>query len=162
MNNTLGIEKIVSGGQTGVDRAALDAAIACQVPHGGWCPKDRLAEDGRIADCYQLTELPSREYATRTERNVVDSDGTLLLYHPPLSGGTLLTQRLARRWNKPMFRQQLAGTVDYDAIVAWIAEHQLRTLNIAGPRGSSRAGLQQEAYEVIYCLLRHPGPLPLR
>jgi len=144
-----------------VDRAALDAAIACHVPHGGWCPKDRLAEDGTIADCYQLKELPSRDYAARTERNVVDSDGTLLLYRPPLTGGTLLTQRLARRWNKPLFRQQLGRSIDYDAMVAWIAEYQLRILNIAGPRGSSHTGLQQEAYEVVCGLLRHPGGLPL-
>lgn len=160
-SNALGLTKIVSGGQTGVDRGALDAAIACNVPHGGWCPKNRLAEDGKIAARYQLTEMQSSDYAARTEQNVVDSDGTLILYCPPLSGGTLLTQTKAKLWNKPLLRQRLDQAVDYERIVAWIAEHRIRILNIAGPRGSSAPGLQELAQQVVANLLRHPGSLPL-
>jgi len=161
MKNQLGIEKIISGGQTGVDRGALDAAIACNIPHGGACPKGRLAEDGPIADCYQLTELDSRDYAVRTERNVLDSDGTLILFRHDLTGGTLLTYRLAKQWKKPLMRVRLERPIDYASIAAWISRHQLRILNIAGPRGSSEPGLQQLTEQIITTLLRHPGQLPL-
>lgn len=160
-SNALGLTKIVTGGQTGVDRGALDAAIACNVPHGGWCPKNRLAEDGKIAARYQLTEMKSSDYAARTEQNVIDSDGTLILYCPPLSGGTLLTQNKAKSWGKPLLRQRLDQPADYERIVAWIVEHQIHILNIAGPRGSSAPGLQELAHTVVANLLRHPGPLPL-
>ncbi len=161
MKNHLGIEKIVSGGQTGVDRGALDAAIACNVPHGGWCPKGRLAEDGPIAKCYQLIELDSRDYAVRTEQNVIDSDGTLILYRHTLVGGTLLTHRLAQRWKKPLLRVRLDRAIDYDRMAAWITEHQIRILNIAGPRGSSEPGLQQLTQAIVTKLLSHPGGLRL-
>lgn len=160
-SNALGLTKIVTGGQTGVDRGALDAAIACNVPHGGWCPKNRLAEDGKIAAHYQLTEMESRDYAARTEQNVIDSDGTLILYYPPLSGGTLLTQAKARARNKPLLRQRLDQPIDYERIVAWISEHRIRILNVAGPRGSSAPGLQELTCKIVASLLRHPGPLPL-
>lgn len=119
----------------------LDAAIACNVPHGGWCPKDRLAEDGRIAECYQLTELQMRDYAARTEQNVIDSDGTLILYYHPLAGGTLLTYQKAKRWRKPLLRVRLDQTLDYERIVAWIAEHELRILNITRPTRQFASGI---------------------
>ena len=80
--------RIVSGGQTGVDRAALDAALELGIAHGGWCPRGRLAEDGPIADRYGLRETASSDYAVRTEQNVVDSDATLILHRGPLTGGT--------------------------------------------------------------------------
>src|SRR5215471_7567840 len=94
--------RIVSGGQTGVDRAALDAALELGVPCGGWCPRGRAAEDGPIDDRYPLHETPSRDVEQRTEWNVRDSDGTLILNRgPELTGGTLLTQRVAQRDRKP-------------------------------------------------------------
>ena len=99
--------KIVSGGQTGVDRAGLDAAIALGIDHGGWCPRGRRAEDGRIPDSYQLKETPQRDYSVRTEQNVVESDGTLILYRRRLSGGTALTFRLAQKHNRPCCRIDL-------------------------------------------------------
>jgi hypothetical protein len=155
------IEKIVSGGQTGVDRGALDAAIAAGVPHGGWCPKGRLAEDGPIADSYRLLETNSTDYAVRTERNVVDSDGTLILYRQRLAGGTLLTQRMAQRHGQPLLRVRLDRSIPYALIVDWIAEHEIKVLNVAGPRGSSDGRLYQQAFDVISHLLRQPGQLPL-
>ncbi len=88
---TLPIAKIISGGQTGVDRAALDVAIELELPCGGWCPRGRLAEDGTVPDRYPLQETRSAEYAERTERNVIDSDGTLIIATRPLTGGTALT-----------------------------------------------------------------------
>ena len=93
--------KIISGGQTGVDRGALDAAIALGVPHGGWCPHGRLAEDGIIPARYQLRQTDSPEYHVRTEKNVQDSDATLILYRGEMKGGTKLTWQLAERHAKP-------------------------------------------------------------
>src|SRR2546428_7239726 len=96
------IEKIISGGQTGADRAALDFAIARGIPHGGWCPRGRLAEDGVISDRYQLTETPSANSAQRTEGNVRDSDGTVIFsIGPKLTGGSKQTAEFARQHRKP-------------------------------------------------------------
>src|SRR5690606_35407939 len=105
--------------------------------------------------------MKSSDYAARTEQNVIDSDGTLILYYPPLSGGTLLTQAKARAWDKPLLRQRLDQPVDYERIVAWISEHRIRILNIAGPRRSSAPGLQELTHQIVANLLRHPGQLPL-
>ncbi|PSQ85488.1 MAG: molybdenum cofactor carrier, partial [Bacteroidetes bacterium QH_2_63_10] len=91
------MRKIISGGQTGVDRAALDAALAFNVPVGGWCPKGRRAEDGQIPDRYPLEETPSEAYEQRTAWNVRDSDGTLIITDGSLEGGTALTMTEARR-----------------------------------------------------------------
>ena len=95
MLSGLPIRKIVSGGQTGVDRAGLDVALFLQVQHGGWCPLGRLAEDGQIPAKYELKETESSEYGFRTEQNVIDSCGTLILYCEKMSGGTFLTYRMA-------------------------------------------------------------------
>jgi hypothetical protein len=98
----MSLERIVSGGQSGADRAGLDAALLHGLPHGGWCPKGRKAEDGVIDLKYLLTETTSAGYRTRTERNVRDSDGTLILtLSAVLTGGSLLTQNLARKHSRP-------------------------------------------------------------
>ena len=96
------LTKIVSGAQTGVDRAALDAAIFLNIPHGGWCPRGRRAEDGAIPAVYQLKETTERNYAVRTEKNVVDSDGTLILFLKQISGGTELTEKLTKKHRRPL------------------------------------------------------------
>lgn len=155
-----GVVKIVSGGQTGVDRGALDAAIALGIDHGGWCPKGRTAEDGPIDSRYQLRELQSRDYADRTERNVIDSDGTLILYHTRLQGGTLLTNRLAMRHARPLLRVRLDRAICYDRIVTWILDNRVAVLNVAGPRGSSCAGLQKQACAVVKHIFSATGELP--
>jgi hypothetical protein len=130
------IERIVSGGQTGVDRAALDAAIELDIPHGGWCPRGRRAEDGIIPACYHLQELASEDYADRTRRNVLDSDATLVLYGQRLEGGTLLTVKFAEEHNKAVHRVRLNGRVSYIACIEWLAAEKIRVLNVAGPRAS--------------------------
>ncbi|MBN1910006.1 MAG: putative molybdenum carrier protein [Pirellulales bacterium] len=137
--------KIVSGGQTGVDRAALDVALAGGIPHGGWCPRGRLAEDGPIPARYELRETSSAEYAVRTERNVLDSDGTLILHAGPLRGGTLLTCQLAERHEKPYLTIDLAESLNPSEVVRWLLAHKIDVLNIAGPRASQSPGIAQRA-----------------
>ena len=108
------ISKIVSGGQTGVDRAALDVALALEIPHGGWCPRGRRAEDGVISNVYQLTETPSANYVVRTEKNVLGSDGTLILFRRRMSRGTALTASFTRRHSKPCLSIDLAAMQSAD------------------------------------------------
>ena len=130
------IEQIVSGGQTGVDRAALDVAIELNIPHGGWCPRGRRAEDGVIPDCYMLQESTSKLYDARTKQNVLDSDGTLILYGSRLEGGTLLTANYADQQGKANYRVRLSGRVSFVACIEWLVTNNIRILNIAGPRAS--------------------------
>jgi hypothetical protein len=133
-------ERIVSGGQTGADRAALDFALENGIPIGGWVPKGRLAEDGRIPERYAgLVESESADPAVRTARNVRDSDATLILSHGPLEGGSLLTHREATRTGKPVLHldlDQLAHAAAADHLGTWLAEVRPAILNVAGPRAS--------------------------
>ncbi len=140
--------RIVSGGQTGVDRAALEMAIALGIAHGGWCPRGRLAEDGSVPSRYELIENESTEYKVRTAQNVTDSDATLILHERPLSGGTLLTKRVAARLSKPhaCFRITSESAV---AIGRWLDQVRPEVLNIAGPRESSDPGIQQRATDLL-------------
>jgi len=143
------VERIVSGGQTGVDRGALDAAIAVGIPHGGWCPAGRLAEDGRIPDRYELRENDSADYAERTEKNVVDSDATLILHRGRLKGGTQLTRYLASRHGKPCLVVNLDQPNSGDKVRAWLASAEVRILNVAGPRESSSQGIAAAARQLL-------------
>ncbi len=145
--------RIVSGGQTGVDRGGLDAAMELGVEHGGWCPKGRLAEDGTIPNRYQLVECDSTNYAVRTERNVVDSDATLILASGPLSGGTKLTRDLARRQNKPCLVVDLDYPADIHRVRQWLIDFAVDTLNVAGPRESLAPGVCRQAREFLRALL---------
>lgn len=138
------VTRIVSGGQTGADRAALDRAIARGIPHGGWCPPGRMAEDGVIDARYKLSEILTGGYRRRTRMNVEDSDGTLILNLGELEGGTLETQRFAARLKKPCLVLQLDEGVTEELTLratTWLSDHKIRTLNIAGPRESKRPGI---------------------
>ena len=137
--------KIVSGGQTGVDRAALDAAIALGWQHGGWCPRGRLAEDGAIPERYRLVETESRQYAARTERNVVDSDATLILARGPLAGGTELTRQFCRRHRRPHRVVDLDRPTPPVELAEWLRREGVAVLNVAGPRESQCPGIGAEA-----------------
>lgn len=138
------LEKIVSGGQTGVDRAALDVALQIGFPCGGWCPQGRKAEDGVILKRYPLHETPSRRYRERTQWNVRDSDATLILATGQLTGGTKLTQQLAEKHNKPWLRVDFGERRPIADICQQIVERQIRILNVAGPRESTEPGIYAE------------------
>jgi hypothetical protein len=146
--------KIVSGGQTGVDRAALDAGLASGVPVGGWCPAGRRAEDGKIPECYPLLELDSPDYIARTEQNVVDSDATLVLNRGELADGTALTVQLARKHRKPFLVVQLEENADPAAVSEWIRKRGVKVLNIAGPRESKCPGIHESALLFVRKLLQ--------
>ena len=148
------VEKMISGGQTGVDRAALDVGLALNLPVGGWCPKGRRAEDGVIPDRYPLLETPEPDYETRTRRNVEDSDGTLILNWGPLDGGTALTAELAQQIGKPHWEIALEDETNQTAFWVWLDANQINTLNVAGPRESKRPGVYDAAYRCLESLLR--------
>lgn len=147
------LEKIVSGGQTGVDRAALDVALLHDLQIGGWCPRGRRAEDGSISEQYPLRETPSDEYAQRTAWNVRDSDGTLIIAPDPLDGGTALTRTEAEERGKPMLHVRPNDPVPVPMIRAWGTENEVRTLNVAGPRASELEGIYEVARDLLDDLL---------
>lgn len=144
------LEKIVSGGQTGADRAGLDAAMKAGLPVGGYCPKGRLAEDGKVPEYYPLVELTKGGYSARTERNVIESDGTLIFNIDKLSGGTRLTVECARKHNKPHLVIQLDAAKPNAATLAeWLDQNNIRVLNIAGPRESKTPRVHQLACQYL-------------
>jgi hypothetical protein len=141
--------RVVSGGQTGVDRAALDAAMEAGLRPGGWCPAGRRAEDGPIPARYSLLETPSSAYAQRTEWNARDSDATLILHRGPLSGGTRLTAELAARYERPVLMLDLAGDPSLDEAAEWIRRQGIRVLNVAGPREEHAPGIYADARDFL-------------
>jgi Circularly permutated YpsA SLOG family len=147
------IKRIVSGGQTGADRAALDVAIKLAIPHGGWCPLGRRAEDGVIDSRYQLIETDTHDYAARTKRNVLDSDATLVLYSNTLEGGTMLTAKYAARIGKPSCRVRLAGRPSFLACSHWLIENKVEILNVAGPRASKDPVIYERTWRFLMQLL---------
>ncbi|MEK7261844.1 MAG: putative molybdenum carrier protein [Pseudomonadota bacterium] len=148
------IGKILSGGQTGVDRAALDVAIELGIPRGGWCPKGRRAEDGVIAKHYPLRETPSTDYRERTRRNVRDADGTLIVTADELRGGTALTRTLAEKLRKPCLVVDPTQRTSVRQTRAWLAAHGIRALNVAGPRESGQPGIYLRTRNFLRRLLR--------
>lgn len=169
--------KIISGGQTGVDRAALDAAIALGIPHGGWCPKGRIAEDGRIPDQYQLQETFSPAYMIRTIRNVGDSHGTLALTWGGPSGGTYKTILSCEDQEKPWHRIELPELLDEDGfgiayhdfynwlnakVAPRVSDGHPLILNVAGPRASKHPPVYAHARWFLDGMLERLGFYPER
>lgn len=156
------LRRIVSGGQTGVDRAALDAALRAGVPVGGWCPAGRRAEDGPIPASYPLTETPTPRYAQRTAWNVRDSDGTLILHRRPLAGGTARTQQEALQQGRPcrLVCTGASGTRPrmVHATLQWMATHAVQVLNVAGPRASEEPGIYTAAFAFVKSLCQQARP----
>ncbi len=154
--------KIISGGQTGVDRAALDAALALGFPCGGWCPAGRRAEDGAIPPQYPLQELKSGTYELRTTQNVIDSDGTIILYFEDLEGGTELTAYQCIKLSKPYKLIDAAEIpVQQAAEIAakFVLSRSIHILNVAGPRASACPQAYPYAFELVSRLLT---PLKLK
>jgi len=147
------LEKIISGGQTGVDQAALDVALELDIPCGGWCPRGRWSEDGPIDERYPLVESSSADPSERTERNVRDSNGTLIiarLTKGELTGGTALTHRIAVELGRPLLLADPRDPQAPRAIAAWLQDNSIAVLNVAGPRESTRPGI----YDLAVVLLR--------
>lgn len=150
---------IISGGQTGVDRAALDWACNHRIPHGGWCPQGRRASDGPLSLKYQLRETESAGYRQRTKLNVQDSDATLILNAGELDGGTLQTLQFAERMGKPRLVLQLdqcAPDESAGRIIEWLIAGKFGTLNVAGPREEKRPGIYALTLSVLDCCTASP------
>ena len=150
-------KKIVSGGQTGVDRAALDVALELGIPCGGWCPKGRLAEDGIIDEYYPLRETDSPEYSVRTEMNVKDSDATLIITQGPVTEGTASTLELTNRYKKTHLVVDLFRAKDPAIVRKWLDFNQVGTLNVAGPRETKTPGIYDKAVEFLRRILQRDG-----
>lgn len=147
------VQQIVSGGQTGVDRAALDVALELGVRCGGWCPKGRWAEDGPLDPRYPLRETASSNPAARTRRNAREAEATLVLCRGAPSGGTALAIAAAERAGRPVLTLDLREGPSPAAARAWIREQPVRTLNVAGPRESEAPGIYGEARDFLRRLL---------
>ncbi len=156
-NQQIVCQKIISGGQTGVDRGALDACIANKFSHGGWCPKGRLAEDGKIDTKYNLNETEKSNYYSRTYKNVRDSDATLIISKKILTGGTLSTEKAARQINKPVLvlRPELSEFPEMIIkLIKFIQNNKVLTLNVAGPRYSEWTKGYEYSHQIISELIK--------
>ncbi len=157
------IKEIVSGGQTGVDRAALDVAVEYKIEHSGWCPHGRKAEDGVIPAKYHLREAPAPTceekvdldaiYKKRTELNAKDSDGTLVIVEGSPIGGTLYTIEMTEKHKKPYFVLNLLINQNITDVAKWIVKNNIHKINIAGPRASQTVGIYKSAYGVLCQLI---------
>lgn len=146
------VKRIISGGQTGADRGGLDAAIDLGIPHGGWCPKGRRAEDGTIPMKYDLQETDSFEYLARTEQNVIAAHGTVVFTFGTPTAGSALTIQYAERHRKPVLHLDLRELRPDEAakrLRAWIEEHAISILNVAGSRESLAAGLEKLVHRIV-------------
>jgi len=146
------IKKIISGGQTGVDRAALDAAIKLSIAHGGWIPRGRLTESGPLPQKYRMKETRTSSYAERTEKNVLDADGTLIISRGPLTGGSDYTREMAVKHQRPWLHVDLNHSGAFQAatmINNWISNKSIEILNVAGPRASKDAKIYHDTLNIL-------------
>jgi len=150
------IKKIISGGQTGADQAALDAAIKWNIPYGGWVPRGRLTEAGRLPDKYNMQEMTTDSYPARTEQNVIDSDGSLIISHGPLTDGSKHTKEMALKHNKPCIHidlNEIDASKAAGQIQEWITKSRIEILNVAGPRASNDPSIYQAVMHVLTIVL---------
>ena len=143
--------------QTGADQGALDAAIERGIPHGGWLTKGRATEDGPLEQQYCLQELDSYRYRDRTRKNVEESDGTLIVSHGPLTGGSALTEALAIRYNRPCLHLNMDYFTLEEAVLAieqWLTRNAIKILNVAGPRASN----DERIYQTVRALILSINP----
>lgn len=151
------IKKIVSGGQTGADQAALDLAIKLGFPHGGWIPKGRITENGPLPERYHLQEMADDSYSSRTRQNVIDSDGTLIISHGELTGGSDYTQHMAIEHHRACLHIDL-NTTNVSAgskkIRGWLDKNKIKVLNVAGPRASKDPLIYDSVSSILEKVLR--------
>ena len=145
--------RILSGGQTGVNRAALDVAIELGIPCGGWCPRGRRAEDGPIDPKYPLRETKSQEYQFQTEANVIEAEGTLILTMGKLTEGAAFAAQVALKYRKPHLIVDLNKKVKPNVVLNWAAAHKIRAVNIAGPKESKKPGIYEKAKQFLQTVL---------
>ncbi len=156
------ITKIMSGGQPGTDQAALDFAIAHGIPHGGWIPKGRKTEDGVLPDKYHLKEMPTASYPKRAEKNILDSDGTIIFSRGNLTGGSSLIRKLAKQHGRPWAHldlDQMNEWIAADILTGWIDRHDIQVLNVAGPRASKDPGIHDIVMDILEALMERKGPI---
>ncbi len=154
------VAKIISGGQTGVDRAALDVALTHRIACGGWVPRGRRAEDGPLSSYYPMREMPDTSYASRTKRNVDASQATLILTRGQPTGGTALTVACAARLGRLCRIVDLQGEPDPVDTRRWLLENGVGVLNVAGPRESTAPGIYEEAATFLDAVLTSPPAYP--
>jgi hypothetical protein len=145
-------KKIVSGGQTGADQAALDVAIKLGIPHGGWISKGRITEAGFLHTKYNLQEMLTASYPLRTEKNVIDSDGTLIISHGKLTGGSGLTKKYAGKHDRPCLHIDLNEMTELEAALktaTWVSKNNISVLNVAGPRASKDPEIYQAVFHIL-------------
>ncbi len=148
----MNIKEIISGGQTGADRGGLDAAIVIGISHGGWCPKGRLAEDGRIPDKYKLEEMGNKNYLKRTEQNVIDSEATLIFTYGKPTGGSKRTVEFAKKHGRPCLCVDLEESLEdiNSQIKEWLEGFDREVvLNVAGSRESKAEGIEKKVKELL-------------
>ncbi len=150
------LKKIISGGQTGVDMGALDFALEKGIDCGGWCPKGRICETGVIPEKYPVKETDSRDYPRRTEKNILDSDGTLILTGNNITdNGTILTIKLCKKYKKPHLFIEM--TEDIDSVKAdfekWFKGNNIKVLNVAGCRESRCPGIQVKTKDILKLII---------
>ena len=146
------ITKIISSGQTGAEQAALDSAIQLDMPHGGWVPKGRITQEGPLPDKYKLREIPDDSYPSHTEKNVIDSDGTLIISRGKLTNGSEYTRKMAMKHHRPWLHIDITKDAKFHAatrIVSWIFDNEIRILNVAGPRASKDPEIYLDAMNII-------------
>ena len=150
------VRKIISGGQTGADRAALDFAIQHGIPHGGWIPSGREAEDGPLPERYQLEEMPTADYSERTKQNVIDSDGTVIISHGTLTGGSAFTLEVLEKQRGLWLHLDMENLQVGEAaahLLAWLALNRIEVLNVAGPCQSEDPKIYKTTCEVLQAAL---------
>jgi hypothetical protein len=150
------IQMIISGGQTGADRAALDAAIQWQIPHGGWIHQGRLTESGLLSDKYQLKEMATDSYHVCEAQNIIDSNGTLIISNGPISGGSKNTLKMALNHNRPCLHIDLDENDAFDAaklVNQWITKYNIETLNVAGSKAKEDPYIYQSTMHLITSVL---------
>lgn len=150
------IKKIISGGQTGVDIAALDTAIKLNIPYGGWIPKKRKTESGHLPLKYKMSVMDTIDYKERTKQNIIDSDATAIIYRSKLAGGSLFTRNFARLMHKPYCLIDLLTIEAFEASIilqSFVTDNKIRILNIAGPRASHQPLIYQETKIIIETMI---------